>query len=408
MDNELHDLLENQVLGQEVKQALQEAFESKVKAVEQKLNEDYAARYDHDKGVLVEAMDRMLSDTIKAELTEFAEDRAALISQRAALSKATRSAKAVYEQKLAKHSSRLNEFLVRQIKSEISEFVADRKSLQTERRQMAEQLQAVKENARAKLAERITKLDTFVIKNLSEEIAEFTHDKKALAEQRVQLARIGKKQLAESRNAFVSKATRIVNSTLNEVIKTELVQWRDDIKVARENNFGRRIFEAVASEYMASYLSEGSEVKKLQAQLQESKQQTIAKQAKIAEQQKLVESANARAQSASDRVQRLTVLNELLNPLNREKKAIMGDLLKDIRTANLKEAFNRYLPTVVTGTTSVSTGSKVALSEQYVRREAATGNRQTTQTQALIESAQDTDIASILYLAGINKEVKEN
>jgi len=408
MDNELQDLLENQVLGQEVKQALQEAFEAKVKAVEQKLNEDYAARYDHDKGVLVEAMDRMLTDTIKTELTEFAEDRAALISQRAALSKATRAAKLVYEQKLAQHEARLNEFVARQLKGEIAEFVSERRVLQAERKQMAEQVQAVKATARAKLAERINKLEGFVIKNLSEEIAEFTQDKKALAEQRVALARMGKQQLAETRSKFVSNATRVVNSTLNEVIKKELVQWRDDIKVARENIFGRRIFDAVASEYMASYLSEGSEVKKLQTQLQESKQQMAATQAKMANQQKLVESANARAQAAADRVQRLTVLNELLSPLNREKKAIMGDLLKDIKTANLKEAFGRYLPTVVNGTTTAPTGTKVALSEQHVRREAATGNRQSNQNQALIEGAHNSDIASILYLAGINKEVKEN
>ena len=49
MDKEIKDLLENDVLGEEAKTALQEAFDNKVKAAvaaaEQKLQEDYAARY---------------------------------------------------------------------------------------------------------------------------------------------------------------------------------------------------------------------------------------------------------------------------------------------------------------------------------------------------------------------------
>ena len=93
MDKEIKDLLENEVLGDEAKSALQEAFDNKVKAVEQKLHEDYAARYSHDKAVLVEAMDKMLTDAIRSELTEFAEDRSAMIQQRAKLSKSTLEAK---------------------------------------------------------------------------------------------------------------------------------------------------------------------------------------------------------------------------------------------------------------------------------------------------------------------------
>ena len=408
MENDLKDLLENQVLGDEVKQALQEAFENKVKLLEAKLQEDYAARYNHDKGVLVEAMDNMLSDAIKAELNEFAEDRAALINQRATLSKATRMAKKVYEQKLAKHTKLLNEHINRQLRSELQEFSTDRKTLVVERKRMARELQQIKESSKTKLAERINKLESFVIKNLSEEIAEFAQDKKALTEQRVKLAREGKKQLTESKTNFISKATRLIDRTLTEVIKKELVQWRDDIKVARQNNFGRRIFEAVASEYMASYLSEGSEVKKLQAKLLETQQQIANAQNKLKQQSTLVEQANSRAQAATDRAQRLTVLNELLSPLNREKKAIMGDLLKGVKTQNLKEAYNRYLPTVVNGssTQGVASSTKSSLNEQQVNK-AITGDRPVrTQTQqALIEGKvtddSDSDISKILYLAGM-------
>ena len=111
MTDKLQELLENEVLGPEVKTALQEAFETKVKQAEAKLQEDYAARYATDKSQLVEAMDNMLNDTIRSELEEFAEDRAALIAQKAKLSKETLAAKKIAESKVSEHIKLLNAFI---------------------------------------------------------------------------------------------------------------------------------------------------------------------------------------------------------------------------------------------------------------------------------------------------------
>ena len=108
MTTKLEELLENDVLGPEVKTALQEAFDAKIKQSEAKLQEDYAARYANDKHQLVEAMDNMLNDTIRSELEEFAEDRAALIAQKTKLSKETLAAKRIAEAKVAKHTKLLN------------------------------------------------------------------------------------------------------------------------------------------------------------------------------------------------------------------------------------------------------------------------------------------------------------
>lgn len=403
MEKELKDLLENEVLGEEVKTALQEAFESRVKAVEQKLNEDYAARYAQDKATLVEAMDNMLTDAIKAELNEFAEDRKAVISQKAKLSKATLEAKKLAGKKISENMKLLNAFMAKHIKEEIAEFRADRKQLETQRKQMAKEVRAIKESSKKALAERIEKLESFVLKNLSEEITEFQIDKKALVEQRAKLAALGKKQITETRTNFLKKATQVVDKTINEVIKNEMVQFRDDIKVARENNFGRRIFEAVAAEYMASHFSDGSEVKKLRSQLEESKKQIAEAIALVEKNKKLVESAETKARIAADHATRLEVMKELLTPLAREKKAVMEEMLKDIKTQNLKEAFNRYLPAVMNGTNQSIPG-KVALSETAQPKSVAvTGDRKSTLSEAVIEESTDNDIGQILHLAGLKR-----
>jgi DNA repair exonuclease SbcCD ATPase subunit len=402
MDKEIKDLLENEVLGEETKTALQEAFDNKVKAVEQKLQEDYAARYSHDKAVLVEAMDKMLSDAIRSELTEFAEDRSAMIQQRAKLSKATLEAKKEYATKMVEHAKMLNRFVADQLKAELLEFKEDRKNLLAQRRKMANELQTIRESSERDFKTRVNKLEGFVLKQLSEEIAEFHADKKALVEQRVKLAQEGKKKLAEAQSKFVNRASAAVDKTLNEVIKNELVQWRDDIKVARENNFGRRIFEAVAAEYMASYLSEGSEVKKLSRQLQEQKTALDEVKAKLDEKAKLVESAEAKVRSANEKLQRVQALNELLAPLGRDNKAIMEDLLKDIKTQNLREAFNRYLPTVVNGAKTPQPKATLSEATQQTTAVAKTGDRTNQLTKAVIEETKTPDdLGVILHLAGI-------
>lgn len=401
MEKDFKELLENEVLGDEVKAALQEAFDNKIKAAEQKLQEDYSALYSKDKAVLVEAMDKMLTDAIRAELTEFAEDRSAMIKQRAKMSKATMEARKTYAKMMLEHAKKLDAVIAEQLKSEIAEFVEDRKKLEAQRQEMAKELEEIRESNKKQLVSQISKLENFVLKQLSEEIAEFHADKKALVEQRIKLAKEGKKKIAETQSMFIDRAAKVIDKTLNEVIKNELVQWREDIKVARENNFGRRIFEAVAAEYMASYLSEGSEVKKLSRQLQEQKAALSEAMSKLNEQNKLVESADARIKAANERLHRIQTMNELLAPLSRDKKAIMEDLLKDIKTQNLNEAFQRYFPAVVNGT---RVPQKAVLSENSNTNNtvAKTGDRNNTLAKAVIEETKTPDdLGVILHLAGI-------
>jgi hypothetical protein len=399
MTTKIEELLENEVLGPEVKTALQEAFEAKIKHAEVQLQEDYAARYANDKQQLVEAMDHMLNDAIRAELEEFAEDRAALIAQKAKLSKQTLAAERMAESAVAKQTKLLNDFVSKQLREEIAEFVSERKTLQGERHKMAKQVAAIRESAKKSTQARINKLEGFVVKKLSEEIAEFETDKRALIEQRAKLAAEGRKKITETKAAFVQKATKTLDKTLNEVIRSELVQWRDDIKVARENNFGRRIFEAVAAEYMASYLSEGSEVKNLQRKLVETQRQVDTAKQQIQENQKLLESADRQVKTANARAQKMELMNELLAPLSRDKKAVMEEMLKDIKTQNLREAFNRYLPAVMNGEATGAVRQK--LSENATNKSVAfTGDRPNKLSDAVRED-NNQDIGQILYLAGI-------
>jgi LPS O-antigen subunit length determinant protein (WzzB/FepE family) len=165
METTLKDLLENTALGDELKATLQEAFENKIRSMETRLHEDYAARYQNDKAVLVEAMDRMLNDTIRSELGEFAEDRAKLRT-------ATKTSSQRYNARLREHMKAINAFVARQLNEELTEFVKDRRQLKVQRHQMAKELENIRENTSLEYSQRVRKLEEFILKQLSEEIAE--------------------------------------------------------------------------------------------------------------------------------------------------------------------------------------------------------------------------------------------
>jgi hypothetical protein len=122
---------------------------------------------------------------------------------------------------------------------------------------------------------------------------------------------------------------------------------KEDIKVARENNFGRRIFEAYASEFGATHLNEKQEVRKLHDTIA-AKDAKLSEAIKFAEKAKvLVESKEREIRMIKESNERQAAMEELLAPLNEEKREIMKNLLESVQTKRLASAFEKYLPAVL-------------------------------------------------------------
>mgnify|MGYP000233976316 CR=1 FL=1 len=82
------DLLEGAELTEDVKSALVEAWELKVSEAKEEvtaeLREEFAQRYEHDKGLIVEAVDGFIKQRVEAEMLELAEDKQAVANERVA------------------------------------------------------------------------------------------------------------------------------------------------------------------------------------------------------------------------------------------------------------------------------------------------------------------------------------
>lgn len=415
MEKGLKELLESSILNEETKTALAEAWNQKLdeakeqirEETERAIREEYATRFASDKADLVEAMDRMLTDVATTHANELKEEKQKLREERSRLTQTIKEARVEAKAELGKRIKALESFVLSQLKDELTELAEDHKALQEQRVQLRKSLSEHRRALTEQTEQAVQKLEKFVVKQLTKEVAELETDKRALVEARVKMTKEAKDKLDETRKAFIARATRIVESTVDAHLRKELTQLKDDLREARENLFGRRLFEAFQTEFMASYMNENKEFKQLTKKLDETRKQA-EKALKLYETQKqLNEQMERRVKISEERARRERTLNELLSPLSKDKRQVMGELLEGVKTEVLKEAFHRYLPAVLNETAKGrETQGRRILSETTKRKE-FTGNR----VNRLVESARAEDtqenipseIIELRRLAGIEK-----
>lgn len=365
-------LAESTPLSEEARQQIQEAWDSKLNEAREELTaelrEEFAQKFEHDKTIMIESMDKFLNDKIHGELAEFAEDKKALAEDRVK-----------YKAKVAEHVKMLETFLAETLAKEVKE--------------LHEERAAAKAN--------VHKLEDFVLKQLAEEVKDFHADKKALAEQRVKIVREGKEELVKTKREFVKKAASTIEQSINESLKKEISSFRADIKQARENDFGRRIFESFVSEYMTSHLNESGEVRKLQDEIAKLNESLESTKVEAVKQKQLTESVERKLSAAKDRIDRESKLNELLSPLGKKERAVMEELLQTVKTEKLDEGFKKYIPAVLNENTQTVKTKKDRSQLKESVRTAKTGDKRASVAQAQEDNDTLAEIQALQRAAGI-------
>ena len=355
MIDAISKLVESGAISEDVQKSIQEAWETKIKenkeTVGAELREEFAKRYEHDKANMIEAIDTMMTEKLSDEITKFVEDRKALAQEKIA-----------YKENVGAHSAKLQEFIMQKLSEELKELHNDRKGVH----------------------ENFNKMEEFVVNALAKEIKEFHEDKKGVVETKVKLVAEAKKQMAKMKEAFITRSAKVVESAVNKKLAEELKSLKEDITAAREVNFGKKIFEAFASEYQNSYLNEKSESARLMQVVDETTLKLKDAEKAVEEKQAVIESKEAEAKRQADLMERKEKMAEMLKPLGKEKSEVMGQLLESVQTANLQASFDKYLPHVMADKAMTKESAKV-LTESGGDR----GQRE------------DADLTNIRKLAGI-------
>jgi len=179
MFDAIKPLLESGLINDDIGAQLNEAWESKLNEARQQvraeLHEEFAQRYEHDRIVMVEALDKMVTDSLSEEIEEFRAEKAAMNEDRVRA-----------QQKLHESATKFNNFMVTKLAEEIKELRSDRI--------------VAKESQQ--------KLEQFIVHALAREIKEFAQDKQAVVEAKVKLVAEGRKQLEALKACFVTESAK--------------------------------------------------------------------------------------------------------------------------------------------------------------------------------------------------------
>ena len=369
MGKKINEILSESVnLPESVQSEILEAWNLQIaeakQALEESMREEYAAKYEHDKAQIVESLDQFVTNKLTVELEEFSKDKVALAKERVQVKEQAKTQMAQFAK-----------FIKENLDKEVAEFRQERKLMES----------------------KLAVMEHFVSRKLFEEISEFEQDKREVIAEKVRLVAEGKRQILEAKNAFLLKASKLVAERSKIVLASEIKTLKEDIQRANETQFGRKIFETFAAEFMTTHLNENKELNKLKRALNESK----------AQMEQLNESLQAQAEEnkrikrvlAESKVlgQRNKALSELLKPLSPQKRKVMESLLENVSTDRLSDMFKKFLPVVLEGKDDKVTGKEV-LSENRVE---FTGNRASRALPG--NDAEQDEIIELRKLAGLNK-----
>jgi hypothetical protein len=181
----------------------------------------------------------------------------------------------------------------------------------------------------------ISSVETFITHNLTEQMAEFSADVERFRDIEAEYA----EKLTEQKHALSSKLSEELDSLIDKMdaffelrLTEELSELKEDLQTVKQNNFGKRMFEAFTTEFNTNFVDEDS----VQSQLVHATDKLHESEQKI---KKLEESASKMLREAK--------LEKILSNLTGSKKEQMAFVLDKVPTARLEEAFNTFIGRVL-------------------------------------------------------------
>jgi len=170
------------------------------------------------------------------------------------------------------------------------------------------------------------------ISELKEDIERFRDLEAEYAEKLVE----AKGEMGEELKGDLGELVEKLDAFLEIRLSAEVEELREDIDAVRQNQFGRKIFEAVAEEYARNYADDES----LEGTLRETESRLED-----------TESALAESETVRSELERTIKMESVLEPLDGSAKEIMETILKNVPTNQLDEGYKTFIGRVLKETT---------------------------------------------------------
>lgn len=236
-------------------------------------------------------------------------------------------------------------------------------------------------------------IDVAVTKFLRTELAELREDINSFRDLEVEYAEKITEAKGEMRFELESDMVELVEKldtfiTIN--LEAELDVLKEDIEVQKQNQFGRKIFEAMSSEFALSHHS-------------------VADSAlTLAETELKLEESELKLELYEDKIEdiiRSEKLLETLSPLSGKKREVMEAILKNVSTDQIQEGYNTFIGRVLKETNESITESKTFKKRNLSTEVEALGNDETKILENKISHSDSTlsesSLSRIKSVAGI-------
>lgn len=179
--------------------------------------------------------------------------------------------------------------------------------------------------------ELIGKVDTFVAEALTKEIAELRGDIDRFRDLEAEYA----EKLVEEKHALAEEVATELDGLVDKIdqffeirLAAEIEELKEDLEVVKQNEFGRKIFEAFAKTYGESYVDEDAVQSKL-----------AVAESKLAD----AEAALAEREEQLNKMVREAKMEQVLSPLTGKKREQMAMVLRSIETSRLEESYKFFI-----------------------------------------------------------------
>ena len=314
----MDEVLNTIILDENIKSEIKNAWTQKLKEAEERIREEFSTKFENDKNNIVNAMEAFVNDRINDEFQKLREERNRLIKERAE-----------FQSKKITKIAAFENYLGELVGKELKEFFHDKKRF-------------VKESQKT-----FNMFEKFLVESLTTELSEFRQEKALLERARAEVYMEGKKNLLELRKKFIKRASKVLKENVEKTLAKEIFTLRKDLHEARENHFGRKIFEAFVGEFMNTGLVKSTPLQKLKDEHEQMRNELheLRKSEKLVREQ-LVKT-RSKLSEAIESEKRSRILTELLSPLGGEKRTVMERMLRDVATDKLRDNYEKYLPHVV-------------------------------------------------------------
>ncbi len=227
-----------------------------------------------------------------------------------------------------------SELLSEEVKTEISEqWAASVEAFKTQVREEVS-MEVRNELAEQWISERdelIGKVDSFVAEALTKELSELKGDIERFRDLEAEYA----EKLVEEKHKLAGEVATELDALVDKIdaffemrLAAEMDELKEDLETVKQNEFGRRMFEAFATEYAKNYVDEDAVQSKL----------SVAEQ-KLAD----AERALAESEEKINKMLREAKMEAILSPLTGKKREQMAMVLKNVETSRLEESYKFFI-----------------------------------------------------------------